>query len=341
MRRILILVIVIAVVCTGYILIKGPQATASDSPSTGHNAAVSASILAPTATTGVQVNPTAIPSNIDIGNMPSPRALVFNPNTAQLAWYAAGVSPVTVAKASSGKALMIPCGMTPAGDKAIIYEGGDTAQAFFIPLASGPTTPLGANIGLACALPARTQFSPDGNRLGTLKYAATIGNQPGIQPFARGTLRILKMPEGTEQAAIDNTITFDLQNDGAVLLQFFTNTKGQAKNADLLFWDGSKTRKIEENIQLANTDEKADCAFVTARVLRVADKVYTLFGERCKLGGSTWRLRTADLAGGNGKDIASGPTGANCNANSFLNTDVNDMILLPRRKTPNFTAPPD
>src|SRR5258708_39029302 len=148
MRRFLILLIVFAVAVAAYVLVESPRATASGSPAAGHDLAPNAPVLAPTATAGVQANATAIPVNIDIGNMPSPRVLAFNPNTAQLAWNAAGVTPRVVAKASSGKALMLVCAMAPSGDMAVIYEGGDTAQAFFIPLGTGPATTLGANIGL-------------------------------------------------------------------------------------------------------------------------------------------------------------------------------------------------
>src|SRR5437868_8312169 len=145
MRRFLMLLIVFAVAVAAYVVVESPRATASGSPASGHDVALNAPVLAPTATTGVQANPTAIPVNIDIGNMPSPRVLAFNPNTAMLAWYAAGVGPVTVAKASSGKALMLIFGMTSTGYKSIIYVDGDTAQAYFIPLATDAASTLGAN----------------------------------------------------------------------------------------------------------------------------------------------------------------------------------------------------
>src|SRR5579871_2772430 len=183
MRRFLLPMVVLAVAVAAYILVESPRVTASGVPASGHDAVLNAPLLAPTATVGVQANATAIPVNIDIGSMASPRVLAFNPNTAQLGWNAAGGGSVVVAKASSGKALMQFCGLNSAGDKAIVYEGGDTAQLFFMPLGSGAAMTLGANIGLACALPGRIQFSPDGNRLGILKYANTVGNQAGVQQF--------------------------------------------------------------------------------------------------------------------------------------------------------------
>jgi hypothetical protein len=125
-----------------------------------------------------------------------------------------------------------------------------------------------------------------------------------------------------------------------VAVQFFPNTKNQAKSADVIFWDGSKTRKIEENIGVANQDEKADCEFVSVKALRVGDKVFTLWGEKCKQGGSTYRIHRADFGGGNGVDvIAATPTGAKGAAKYFNNAAANEMWLLPGNQMVLFTTP--
>ncbi|HLY25079.1 MAG TPA: hypothetical protein VKQ72_01990, partial [Aggregatilineales bacterium] len=175
--------------------------------------------------------------------------------------------------------------------------------------------------------PGLTQFSPDGQRLGTINYALTVGNQH----YTQGTLKVLKLSDGSEQFSQDGVASFNLQNDGATFLQFFTNTKNEANAADISFWDGSKTRKIEQNVQLLNKDPKKDCEFVTAKILRVDQNVYTMFGEHCTPGGTTWRLHLSSFSGGQaGTDVQTGPTPQN--ASFFYSADTNNLFLMPGNK---------
>jgi hypothetical protein len=318
MRR-LSVILIIALLLMGLVYVVGSSLAASAStPGTGGDSPA----LAATPTAGVSTEATAIPSNINLSGLSSPRVLAWNPNTMQTAWYAASGQPVTVGRAPSAKALVITCGMAPSGDKAIIFQGGDPTQAqpVLLPLDGGSVTSLGTNSGLACSVPGRTQFSPDGNRLGIIKYLpnAVQGN------YTVGTLRILKLPEATEQYAVDNVISFDLQNDGAVILEMFANTKKEANSADLVYWDGSKERKLEEDIKALES-----CQFAAGRSIRSGDKVFTLFGEKCKTGGSKWRLLRTDFGGGNTVNVAQGPTGSNGAALYFNNSGGNDLWALP------------
>jgi hypothetical protein len=328
MRR-LSVILIIALLLIGLVYIVGSSLAASASTVGGY---ADSPALAPTATAGVSTEATAIPSNVNLSGLSSPRVLAWNPNTTQIAWYAASGQPVAVAKATSAKALVIPCGMAPSGDRQIIFQGGDPAQAqpVLLPLDGGSATSLGINSGLACSVPGRTQFSPDGNRLGILKYTgdAVQGN------YTVGTLRILKLPEATEQYAVDNVISFDLQNDGAVILEMFANTKKEANSADLVFWDGSKERKLEENIKALES-----CQFVAGRSIHAGDKVYTMFGEKCKTGGSKWRLMRTDFGGGNSANVAQGPTGSNGSALYFNNAGENDLWALPGGKELLISVP--
>src|SRR5205085_12031855 len=132
----------------------------------------------------------------------------------------------------------------------------------------------------ACALSTRSQFSPHGNRLGILQVGESVVSQAdpnGTLASVLGNFRILGVSDGKELAAIEGVAAFDLQNDGAVAVEFFTDAKNQANHADVVFWDGSKIRPLEQQVNLSNTDEKAACEFVTARVVRVNDKVYVMY----------------------------------------------------------------
>ncbi|MEP7284951.1 MAG: hypothetical protein ABI947_04195 [Chloroflexota bacterium] len=290
---------------------------------------------APAATGGAGTTPVAsIVPTIDPNSLGSPRVLAWNPNTLQLGWYVNG-KQAPIGQPSTGKALAIPCGMQPNGEKLAIFQGTDPLQPYLLTINSSAAVPLENTTGLSCALPGRTQFSPDGNRLGLIKYTTKTFDSA----YATGTLQIVKLPEATEQTSLDNVAAFDLQNDGAVVVQLFPNTKNQAKSADVIFWDGSKTRKIDENVGVLNPDTKADCEFVAAKVLHVGDKVYELFGEKCKIGGSSWRIRKADFGGGNGAEVQSGKTGTNGAATYFSSSAMNEMLLLPDNKTILFTVP--
>jgi len=286
--------------------------------------------LAPTATGGVKVDATAIPAVINVSSLTSPRVLAWNPNNSQIAWFAASGQPIAVAQGSTPKSLIIPCGTAPSADRMILYLGGDTAQPYLYPLDNGTPLSLGTNIGLACAVQGRVQFSADGNRLALIKY----DNKAVEANFTVGTLRILKMPEGSEQHAADNVIGFDLQNDGIVALQFFANTKKEANSADLFFWDGTKEKKLEEDIKPLE-----NCQFVAGRPVRAGDKIYTLLGEKCKVGGSKWRLLRTDLAGGNSVNVGSGPTGSNGGAVYFNSSATNDAFLSSDGKSLLITVP--
>jgi hypothetical protein len=277
--------------------------------------------------------------SIDVGSLGSPRILAWDPNKAELLWYGKDAGKtVTVNTSDTPKAILTTCGTNPGGDRIVVYQGAEKladAQPSILPLNSGDILPLGANIGLSCALPGRIQYSPDGNRIGVIKYDAKTFNNP----YAIGTLRVLKIPEGTEQASLSDVASFDLQNDGAVAVQLFTNTKNQSKSADIVFWDGNKTRKIEENIGVLNQDEKADCEFISVKVLRVGDKVFTLWGEKCKKGGNTWRMHRSDFGGGNGVDVKTGQTGVK-GAAAYINSAAsNEMYLLPGNQQVLFTVP--
>ncbi|MCC7451141.1 MAG: hypothetical protein IT324_27260 [Anaerolineae bacterium] len=330
MRRLAVLILVILIFIVGgaaVFLVTKPVPTAAIASAAPTDAAATVEAV-PSGDMGkvavaATATPPPAPGAINVSSLASPRVLAWNPNKPQLAWYAASGQPVTIAQASSGKALIIPCGLTASGDQMIIYQGGDTAQPFLYPLGNGNPVALGNTTGLACSVQGRTQISPDGTRLGIIKYdSKAVENS-----YVVGTLRLLKLPEGMEQKALDNVTSFDLQNDGAIVLQFFANTKKEANSADLLFWDGSKERRLEEGIKPLE-----NCQFVAGRSLRVEDKVYTLLGEKCKTGGSKWRLLRTDFAGGNSANLASGPTGSSGGAIYFTNTGANDMWLMPDGK---------
>jgi len=327
MRRILPLAIgVIALIIVTVIAINNSRGTTAPGP------IKITETVKPTTAVQVEVLATATPVKVDVGNVGSPRVFAWNPNTAQLTWFGKDAKMSAVGQPDLSKSNFSICGVTPNGDNLIVLQGTDM---LLLPLNGGAPVTLGQNITLACDLPGRTQISPDGNRLATIKYTVDAISQS----YASGVLRVVKIPDATQQTTLDNVVSFDLQNDGVVAVQFFNNTKGQAKTADIIFWDGNKIRKIEESLGVQNKDDKADCEFVAGKALRVAERVYILFGEKCKQIGNTWRIRRVDFSGANGQDLVSGKTGANGSAAYFTNAATNEMYVFPNGNDILFTVP--
>jgi hypothetical protein len=333
MRRILPLAIgVIALIVVTVIAISNSR------PTNNPNPVKVTETVQPTSVVQVQATATPATAKVDVGNVGSPRVLTWNQDTSQLAWIGKDGKVAPIGQPSANKAAFLTCGTSPNGELLIVFQGADRlgdAQPYILPLNGGDRVGLGTNVGLACALPGRIQVSPDGNRIGIMKFdGGTAGNT-----YAEGLLQVAKLPSGESIGTIENVTAYDLQNDGAIAVQFIDNTKNQAKHVDVIFWDGSKTRKIEENLGLLNTDEKADCEFVAAKVLRVSERIYILFGEKCKQGGNTWRIHRIDFSGANPQEVLSGPTGASGAAKYFTNTAANEMYLMPNNNEILFTVP--
>ncbi len=253
----------------------------------------------------------------------APRVLAWNKDAKMVAWYATSGQPQKVAEGAATRVL--PCGITPSGDQMLLYRGDTVAQPNLIPLSgSDQPKPIGDGSALACELSGRTAFSPDGTRLAYIKYAsdATINVD-----FTMGTLRLLKMPDLTEIMAIDKVTAFNLQNDGAAILKFLTNSKGQSDRADLTWWDTSSNKERPLELNFSSLD---NCVFTSGRVLRVGDKVYTSLGERCtKPTGSVYRILRTDFAGGNSTNFVDKTASG---GKYYPNTNTNDLFALPDGK---------
>lgn len=266
---------------------------------------------------------TSAPAAVNPSSSAAPRVLAWNKDDKLVAWYATSGQPQKIAEGPATRVL--GCGVNPTGDQMMLYRGDSTGQPNLIPLTGNePPVTLGDASALGCELSGRTAFSPDGNRLAYIKYApdATVGTD-----FTTGTLRILKLPGAAEITSFDKVTAFDLQNDGAVILKFLANAKGQADRADLTWWDAasSKERALETNFSSLE-----NCTFSSGRVLRVGDKVYTALGERCtRPVGSSYRVLRTDFAGGNSINfVDKTPTGGKY----YVNTNTNDLFPLPDGK---------
>jgi len=271
------------------------------------------------ASSGPQASSTPVDGNVAANSLASPRVMAWNPNAKQLAWYMPDKS-IPLAEGISERSIVMTCLVSPSSDGIVTYLGGDTAQPILYPANGGKPIILGETIGLACSLPYRAQFKNDGSQFSVISYPPnTVRNAP----FTAGTLRVLKMPEAQELYLVNDVTAFQQYDDGLLTLRFFPNRSGQSKSADLHWWDGKTDRVLEENI-----DAQDGCQFVTGRVIKIAAKVYSLFGEKCA-GGSSYRLLETDLNGkdtkGNSKTVTTGASGGAY----FINAGSNEIWPLP------------
>ncbi|MBX3065262.1 MAG: hypothetical protein KF726_19945 [Anaerolineae bacterium] len=272
--------------------------------------------VAPTST-GPEPTETPINGDIPAASLSSPRVLAWNPNSETLGWAQAG-GMIPLKTGLSERSIVLQCGepTTGAGESMIIYVGGDTAQPVLYPIGGGEPTLLGETIGMTCALQKRIHYSPDGKRLGLIQYVSSVRNAN----FAVGMLRVLQMPDNTAVFSANDVTSFQLYDDGVLVLQIYSGGDGRGRSAVLRWWDGSNERILEQNILSLD-----GCQFVAGSTIRVGETVYTLFGERCTNQGSIWRLMKTDFAGGNSANVESEATGGRY----FVTAASNDLWSLP------------
>jgi len=245
----------------------------------------------------------------------SPRVLAWNPNTAEFAFYGENGAFALVTTAASPRALAVPC--LRFGDNLIYHLGADaSAPQTVVNLITGAVVPLGDNHGAACTVNGFIQVSPFGGWLGVLRLNADALKLP----FTVGRLDILNPVDGSNQHSTTDVTAYKLYNDGALMLQFFANSDGDANAADLRWWDGASERLIEQDIRPLE-----NCVFTSGRVVRAGDGVFTLFGEKCEGKGTSWRLMRSAFTGGNSTNIAQGKAGGAY----FPTVATSDIFVLP------------
>ncbi|MBX3083515.1 MAG: hypothetical protein KF716_17920 [Anaerolineae bacterium] len=260
--------------------------------------------------------PTTTPVNgvVQSTTLSSPRVIAWNPNTNTLGWVLQD-NNIPLENGVPQRAVVQYCGAAPDGAHVIVAIGGDTAQPALYPVNGGERVMLGQTSGLACTLQKRIYYSPDGKRLGLLQYTpgATNGN------YVVGTLRILTAEDNKNVYMVNEVTSFEMYDDGVLYTQLYSNGQGQAKTAALRWWNGTTEQTLEDPIQSLE-----NCQIVSARAVRMGEKVYSLLGEKCQNKGSSWRLMRTDFSGGNSSNIETGQTGGAY----FTNAGTNDLWPL-------------
>lgn len=176
---------------------------------------------------------------------------------------------------------------SPDGSMFAFYVGLDAGKLYLKKGLDAPA-PIGDVHALTCLGNGTFQYSPDSARIGWIAY------EPGAEQseFTDGTLRIVGSASLAEEFSASNVTAFDLTNDGAALVSFFTNDKNEADEAAIVWWNGSGQKEVAT---LSPASE--DCKFTSASIAVLADgKFLLVMGHRCTKGetATSWQLYSVD-----------------------------------------------
>lgn len=192
------------------------------------------------------------------------------------------------------------------GQAVVLFAGAAQGDIRIYPIGGGSPVDLGNTIRMSCAGPDTFQLSPNGQRAGYINYVFSIADEL----FPYGNLLFYDANTGTQQATFDRATAFALYDDGALMLRFYPDGKGNATEADLDWWDGSSERTLVTLKPVFPPDkEDVECTLKDASVVRQGDTAYVLTGQSCNTGASNWRLVSVPMAGGAETQIAFGEPG--------------------------------
>jgi hypothetical protein len=176
---------------------------------------------------------------------------------------------------------------SPDGQNVALYIGLDVGGLYLMKGADAPAKVADVQ-GLTCVGGGTFQFSPNGNRFGYIAYEGDAAQSE----FADGFLHIGNTGDLSEAYTYENVTAFDITDEGAAFVSFFTNDKNEADEAAVLWWSGSA--EVEVATLQPNSE---DCKFTSAQIAVGADGKYVLvLGHRCTKGDTrtAWQLYSID-----------------------------------------------
>lgn len=186
--------------------------------------------------------------------------------------------------------------VTACGDEALSPDG--SRFAYFVGIESGDLSMIASggapalleNVNaLTCLGSGTFQYSPDSTRLAYIAFEADAA----ASEFADGLLRVVSVGDLAREFSYENVVAFDINDSGAGLVSFFTNERGEADEAAILWWDGSAEREV------ATLNPDADCRYTAATVgIAPDERLVVLLGHRCQAGDvrTSWQLHVIDVA---------------------------------------------
>ena len=237
--------------------------------------------------------------------LPQDSATPVPVTTNVLVWREAGPSPAESSPSAPGelglmddtgaftKLLDVPpqasrvqkCGdeaSSPDESMLAFYAGLDSGTLYLMKGADAPQA-LDEVQGLTCLGGGTFQYSPNSSQLGYIAYEADAA----ASEFADGFLHLVNTSDLSEAFLYENVIAFDLTNDGAAFVSFFTNDRSEADEAAVFWWNGSAEREV------ATLRPDENCRYTSASIGAVPDgSLVLVMGHRCSSGDTrtSWQL---------------------------------------------------
>lgn len=183
-----------------------------------------------------------------------------------------------------------PCGdasVSPDGQHFAFFIGLEVGKLYLKKGADAPAV-VDEVSALACLGSGTFRYSPDSARMAYIDY------EPGAEQseFADGFLKVVSTADLSQQFSYENVVAFDIRNDLAAFVSFFTNNKNEADEAAVMIWNGTGTLEVAT---LTPTGE--NCKFTSASVAVLPDnKLLLVMGHRCTRGDTrtAWQLYLVD-----------------------------------------------
>lgn len=190
---------------------------------------------------------------------------------------------------------VVPCGdsgRTPDGRTVFFYVGAETEGVLY-KLTSEMSEPVIFNAAvnaMACVGNGTAQFSADSAYFAYLNYNANyrFSNAP------IGRLLIQSVADASIVGNFENAAAFEMNAQGASVLSFYFDSRGEAVEAAVLLWDGENQREVATLF----ADHNNRCAYQTGSIAALPDgRQAVLLGLRCERGNvrdPQWQLHLID-----------------------------------------------
>lgn len=197
---------------------------------------------------------------------------------------------------------VIPCGnaaTSPDGNTFAFYMGNDTGLLYIMQGTNPPVIVNDALHAMACVGNGTFQYTPDSSRFAYLDYDANVNTAN----YPKGWLRLYNTADASLLQSFENVTAFDINNDNAAFVVFFTDNQQLAVEAAINIWDGTTDREV------ATLTAEENCLYTDATIEVLPDgRLAAVMGYRCTVGdGRTqWQFylidpesRSATLIAGN------------------------------------------
>jgi len=198
------------------------------------------------------------------------------------------ITPISAVPQQSTR--VIPCGNTatsPDGNTFAFYMGNDTGLLYIMQGTNPPVIVNDALHAMACVGNGTFQFTPDSSRFAYLDYDDNVNTAN----YPKGWLRVYNTADASLLQSFENVTTFDINNENAAFVVFFTDNQQLAVEAAITLWDGTTDREV------ATLTAEENCLYTDATIEVLPDgRLAAVMGYRCTIGdGSTrWQFYVID-----------------------------------------------